>query len=601
MTEKKRCEVEEKYKWDLSSVYKSNEDLFSDYKGIERRIKDFSKIKDTFLSSGKNLYECFLEYDIICMALDKMWTFVSHRYDVDITDNENQQWKDKVYNLYEKISLESSFVVPNILEFGFDNIKKYYIDYPKLKENYDFTIEVIFRDKDHTLPENEEKLMSSLSKAISETSEIASMLSDNDIDFGTIKDEEDKDVHLSETNYFSFLVSKDQRVRKEAFQTIYKSYKQFNNTFALLLSDEVEKKKAISKVRKFNSSLEAALFADNVSVSVYNNLIDVVNKNLKPLYDYYEVKKNLLGLNELHLYDTYVPVTSNNTKYTFEEAKGLVLNSLSILGEDYTNNLKKAFRERWIDIYPNKGKIGGAYSGGDYLSNPYVLLNFRGTYSDVSTVAHELGHSMHTLYSNKNNPYQYSDYKIFVAEVASQVNELLLNNYMLENAKTKEEKINIVNQLLETFKASIYRQTMFAEFERDISKLCEDGEILTADRLNNTYYDLVKKYFGNDVIIDEEIKYEWERIPHFYYNFYVYKYSTGLASAAHIASKIIKKEEGALENYLNFLKTGGSMYPLEELKIAGVDLTHPEVIQSAMDMFKKYLEEFKELTGDVNE
>ena len=595
--EKLREEIDEQYKWDLSKIYINDLELSKDFESTKEKIKEFAKYENTFLNSGEELYNCLKKSDDIEMILDKMWTYTSHRYDTDITNNENQTWKEKVYNLYEEFTQVSSFMTPKLLEKGYESIKKFYIDYPKLKE-YAFNFEEIFRFEKHILSEKEERLISNLSKAFSSTDKISNMLTYSDIDFGTIIDEDGKEAILTDTNYSNYISSKNRNVRKESFKMLFGTYSKFNNTYALALSADIEKRVALSKVKKFNSSLEAALFSDNVPVIVYDNLIDTVSKNLNPLFDYYELKRKLLGLDEFHIYDVYATVTNEgNKKYSFEEAKDLVLKALNVLGDDYMNNLNKAFNERWIDIYPNKGKKGGAYSGGSYLTNPYVLLNYIGDYHDVSTIAHELGHSLHTYYSTKNNPYQYSNYTIFVAEVASQVNELLLANYMLENETSKEAKINILNQLLDLFKASIYRQTMFAEFEKKISEEIEKDNVLTADVLNNIYFDLVKKYFGDRVIVDEEIKYEWQRIPHLYYNFYVYKYSVGLAAACHIVKRILNNEAGAKENYLAFLKTGGSMYPLDELKIAGVDLSSPKVIESAMAMFKEYLEEFKKLVS----
>ena len=594
--EKKREEVSDEFKWDLSTIYKTEEDLSLDYEKIRKKIEDIKKYEDNFLDSSSNLYDALKETSEIEMILDKMWSYVSNKYNEDITNSENQTWKEKVYDLYEKYEINSSFFIPKLLSFGSSRINKYLEENKDLKKDYDFILDNVFRNEKHTLSLEEEKLMSSLSKAFSNTSKISGMLNDSDLDFGFITDENGNEVKLTDTNYSLYIQSKDRRVRKEAFLALYKVYKQFNNTFSLLLADYVSRNRAISKVRKFNSSLESALFNDNVSVEVYNNLIDIVSKNLDTVYEYYKIKKEALNLDEMHLYDTYVDICNeSDKKYTFEEAKKLVINSLSVLGEDYITNLKKAFDERWIDIYPNKGKRGGAYSSGSYLTNPFLLLNFKGLYHDVSTLAHELGHSMHTYYSNLNQPYQYSEYKIFVAEVASQVNELLFNNYMLDKVETKEEKINILNQILELFKASIVRQTMFAEFERDIAALEQEEVVLTSDVLNDKYFSLVKKYFGDDVIIDDEIKYEWQRIPHFYYNFYVYKYSTGLAAACYIVKGIMEGKEGALQNYLEFLKTGGSDYPLNELLVAGVDLSKPEVIQSAMDMFRKNVDKMKML------
>ena len=594
--EKPRNEIEEQYKWDLRTVYQNENELMNDFETTKAKIRKFKNHENIFLNSGENLYNCLQEENNIDMILEKMWVFTSHRYDTDITNNTNQTWKDKVYNLYEEFSKVSSFIIPKLLEKGYENIQKMIKDYPNLQE-YNFAFEEVFRYEKHTLSENEEKLIANLGKAFSNTSEIAEMLSYSDIDFGEITDESGQKVKLTDTNYSNYIISKNRSVRQEAFKRLFTTYGKFNNTFALALAADIEKRVSFSKVKKFNTCLESALFSDNVPVKVYENLIDTVSNNLTPLFDYYELKRQMLSLDEIHLYDVYTPVTKEgNKKYSFPEAKKLVLESLKVLGEDYINILNKAFDERWIDIYPNKGKKGGAYSGGAYLTNPFVLLNYIGDYHDVSTLAHELGHSLHTYYSKENNPYQYSSYSIFVAEVASQVNELLLANYMLKHETSKEAKINILNQLLDLFKSSIYRQTMFAEFEKQINEEVEKGGILTADNLNNIYYNLVKKYFGDKVIADEEIKYEWQRIPHFYYNFYVYKYSTGLAAACYIVKNILT-DKSAKEKYLSFLKTGGSMYPLEELKIAGVDLTDPNVIKVAMDMFREYLAEFKSLVS----
>lgn len=582
------------YDWDLTVVYKNEKELEKDYLKIKQKIEQF--VPTDFLSSADKLYETLKEYYDIQMYLEKIYVYTSHKYDIDLSNNKNQAWKDKISDLYNIFIANTSTITPKLLEFGYDKIKEYYKKNKNIEKEYGFILEEIFRYEPYTLSAKEEKLIASLSKAYSDTARISGILSDSDLKFGTIKDENNNEIELNDTKYQLYIKSKSRKVRKDAFQTLYKTYKQFNNTYALLLSGHISKMWAINKVKKYSSSLQSALFDDNVSIDVYNNLIDVVSKNLNQLYHYYDIKTEALGLDKMHMYDIYTEISKeSNKKYTFEEGKKLVIESLSILGEEYINNLKKAFEEKWIDVYPKENKRSGAYSGGTYLTNPYVLLNYKDTYYDISTMAHELGHSMHTYYSKENNPFQYSNYEIFVAEVASQVNELLFNNYMLNKVSTKEEKINILNQILELFKGSIYRQTMFAEFEKIIAQKNQEEEILTAEVLNETYLKLVKKYFGKNVIIDEEIKYEWQRIPHFYYNFYVYKYSTGLAAACYIVKNILEGKKDSKEKYLSFLKTGGSTYPLEELKIAGVDLTKPEVIQSAMDMFKEYLEMFEKL------
>ena len=368
------------------------------------------------------------------------------------------------------------------------------------------------------------------------------------------------------------------------------------NTFATTYSNHIKYVNANAKVRGYKDAREAALFGSNIDDKIYDNLINTLHKNLNIMDDYYKLKKEVLGLDELHIYDIYADLISESSReYTFEEAKDIVLNALSVLGEDYINDLKKAFDEKWIDIYPNEGKRGGAYSSGCYTSNPYVLLNFNGKLNDVSTLAHELGHSMHTYYSNKNNPYVYHGYKIFVAEVASQVNEILLARYMIDHTSDKLEKLNILDNLMELFKGSIVRQTMFAEFEYEMHKSESNGEVLTSKFISDKYYELYKKYSGNEMICDPEIRYEWEKIPHFYYNFYVYQYATGLAAACYIANGILEGKKGFKESYLKFLTLGGSMYPVLELKEALVDIGDPKVIQEGMDMFKDVIMEFKNL------
>ena len=388
----------------------------------------------------------------------------------------------------------------------------------------------------------------------------------------------------------------NREVRKRAFEILLGGYSKYKNTLASCYANYVDTNISLSKIYNYDNALSASLFPDNVDESIYKNLIKTVNNRLDVLYRYYDIKKKALNLDEFHLYDVYANLVDECDKnYTFDEAKKLVLKALKPLGDEYQEVLNKAFNERWIDIYHNKGKTSGAYSSGFYDTNPYILLNFEGKLNDVSTLAHELGHSMHTYFSCKNNPYQYSSYKIFVAEVASTVNELLLSNYMFKNSNNKEEKLNIINHVLELFKSTIYRQTMFAEFELLMHQKREEKEVLTSTFLTDNYYDIVKKYFGKNVVCDDLIKYEWSRIPHFYYDFYVYKYATSLSAACYIVTCILNNEKDALNNYLRFLSMGGSDYPVNELKKAGVDMTDSKVIDSAIDMFSDYLDKFEEI------
>ena len=593
--EKLRCEIEDKYKWDLTKIYKDEKEWQKDFDDVKEKILKVLEYKDSFLSNGKKLYE-YLKYDEeVSRKLEKIYYYAHLNYDADTLDEKYKVMTNKVSDLFTKYNELSSFVVPEILKLDEEKLNTFYKEEEKL-EDYRFSIENIYRFKNHTLDEEKEKMLSNLSKCLSNPEETYEALTDSDFEYDYITDEKGNKVKFNESNYSLFIKSKDRSVRKRAFEMLHNKYKKYIRTITSTYKGEVENNVVLAKIRNYDSAISASLYSDNVPVDIYNNLIKVVNDNMDVLYDYYDLKRKILSLDRLHMYDTYVEIINKiDKKYSFDEAKEIVMEALSILGDKYIKNLKKAFDEKWIDIYHSKGKRSGAYSSGNFDVNPYVLLNFEGTLNDVSTLAHELGHSMHTYLSCKNNPYQYSSYEIFVAEVASTVNELLLANYMLKNSKNKEEKLAVINHILDLYKATLYRQTMFAEFEKETHKLREKGEVLTSDLLSNTYYNLVKKYFGPNVLCDDLIKYEWARIPHFYYNFYVYKYATGISAASYIVDGILNNKEGALENYMKFLKSGGSMYPLDELKIAGVNLNSKSVILSAIKTFEKYLKEFKDI------
>lgn len=593
--EKLRCEIEDKYKWDLTKIYKDEKEWQKDFDDVKEKILKATSYKNSFLINGKKLYE-YLKYDEeVSRKLEKIYYYAHLNHDADTLDEKYKVMTNKVSDLFTKYNELSSFVVPEILKLDEKKLASFYEDEKKL-EDYRFSIENIYRFKNHTLDEEKEKMLSNLSKCLSNPEETYEALTDSDFEYDYITDEKGNKVKFNESNYSLFIKSKDRSVRKKAFEMLHNKYKKYIRTITSTYKGEVETNVVLAKIRNYDSAISASLYSDNVSLDIYNNLIKVVNDNMDVLYKYYDLKKEILSLNRLHMYDTYVEIINKvSKKYTFDEAKEIVMEALSVLGDKYIKNLKKAFDEKWIDIYHSKGKRSGAYSSGNFDVNPYVLLNFEGTLDDVSTLAHELGHSMHTYFSCKNNPYQYSSYEIFVAEVASTVNELLLANYMLKSSKNKEEKLAIINHILDLYKATLYRQTMFAEFEKETHKLREKGEVLTSDLLSNMYYDLVKKYFGPNVLCDDLIRYEWARIPHFYYNFYVYKYATGISAASYIVDGILNNREGALKNYINFLKTGGSMYPLDELKIAGVDLNSKSVVLSAIKTFERYLKEFKDI------
>ena len=590
-----RSSIDENYKWDLTSIYENVEAWNKDYLKAKEEIKKVSDFKD-LLSSSKRLLE-YIEYDEkIERLLYRLYYYAHLNFDSETINPEYQKLQKQIDDLLQEYGELSSYIRPLFMASDYSLIEKYMDEEEKLKA-YQFSFQNMYRYQKYTLSEDKEKMLSMLSNTLTNPSNTYEALTDSDMTYGEITLANGEKIELTDSNYSRLIESNDRNVRKQTFDLLYDTYASFKNTITSTYTGDMDANINIAKLRGFNSAREASLFGDNVNTSIYDNLIDTVNKNIDVIYKYYDLKKDVLKLDELHLYDIYAKLidTKELDNYTFEDAKNLVIEALSVLGEDYITNLKKAFSEKWIDVYNNKGKRSGAYSSGFYDTKPYVLLNFEGNLNNVSTLAHELGHSMHTYYSCKNQPYQYSSYNIFVAEVASTVNELLLSKYLLNKFTDKESKLYILNRLLELFKGTIFRQTMFAEFERDMYKLREDKNVLTYETLCNHYLELNKKYFGPNVVVDDKIKYEWMRIPHFYYNFYVYKYATGLASACYIVDGILNKKEGALEDYLKFLTTGGSMYPTDELKVAGVDINDPKVIESAIKMFEDTINEFRSL------
>lgn len=591
-----RNEVEQKDKWDLESVYKNLDDLKKDCNQVEKNTSDLEKQQDSFTSSSKNFLDFLELYSATTRIFEKLYTYAIRKSDEDIANSTYQELSGKVQNLYQSFQEKTSFATPTILECDKSKILSYF-DEEKGLEKYHHNIEDILRYKEHTLSKEEEKIVSAYAKVIDSSSDTASYLMDADLKFSKIKDSNNKIVELNSSNYSIYLKDKVRRVRKAAFLNYHHGYESVKNTLTSTLAATSEALSTSSKLRNYSSSLEESLFSDNVPVELYNNLIETIHKNLPSLYEYYQVKQRILNLKSFHIYDSYVSVTEqDNKEYSFEEGQNIVLDALSILGDEYKEVLKTAFTDGWIDKYPNKNKKSGAYSCGGYDTKPFVLLNYTNTYNDVSTLAHELGHSMHTYFSNKYNTYGNHEYPIFLAEIASTVNEMLLSYYMEEKAKSKEEKLSVLEDRLNTFKSTIFRQTMFAEFEKYIHELTDKGEILTTDNICNYYYDLNRLYFGNKVVIDEEIKYECLRIPHFYSPFYVYKYATGLSIASYIAENIINETKGFKEKYIKFLKTSGRDYPLEVLKIIDVDLKDTKVFDEAMNVFRKTLDEFIELS-----
>lgn len=590
---KERREVPKEFQWNLERIFKTDEEFQKEIEAVRKQIDEFAKLEGHTTENAEMFYRSITAGNEIERRLNKLYTYASMKSDEDVANTENQAKKEQVVNLYNYASSKMYFQTPELLNTEKEVIESFYQAEPKLLE-HKTNIEEVYRYKPHTLPKEEEKLLSNLSSAFGNDETTYGYLTDSDLDFGTIHDENGVEVPLTDTNFSIYIKSPKREVRKEAFERLYEVYKQFQNTITATFNGAIKQNVAMAHIKHYKTSFEAALFGDELDPKVYDTLVSSVRNHLDVLHDYYRLRKEVLNLKELHLYDVYTNlVPDTDTKYPFETASRLVLDALKPLGDTYINDLKQAFTEGWIDIYPNKNKRGGAYSSGSYDTMPYVLLNYQDKLDDVSTLAHELGHSMHSFYTRKNQPYQYGDYPIFVAEVASTVNELLLAKHMLKVSTNKNERLAILNQLLELFKGTIYRQVMFAEFEKYAYDLVEQDEVITPDKLCKKYYELNQDYFGSDVVVDKEIAYEWEKVPHFYYHFYVYKYATGISAACHIVEGILSGDEAKRDAYLKMLANGCRENPLNTLKIAGVDMTDNEVYESAIRMFADTIEEFR--------
>lgn len=598
---KLRSEVKKEDTWALEEMYPKKEALEKDYQYLVEHLTDLSKHKGHVLDSAQNLLETLRIDNQLSLLLEKVCLFTAMTYDVDTTDGEALQQKNKMLVLESDMRAEAAYLKPELLAGTYEQVEKFIEGEPALKE-FERSLQLVYRLKGHTLTEAEESLLSKVSNLLNSGNTSAYALRNSDLTYGDIQDEAGNIIELTSSNYSKLVSSKDRNIRKQAFEQYHAAYQSLRNTFASLYHTEVQKHVMLAELYHYQSAREMALYQNEIDEKIYDQLLEGVHESLPLLFDYYHLKKEVLGLEELHLYDIYAPLVPEKDvpTYTFEEAKQLVIDALGILGNDYQNLVRQAFEERWIDRYSNKGKRSGAYSWGGYESKSYILTNFEGTYHDVSTLAHEIGHSIHSYYSKKHNPFQNYHYKIFVAEVASTTNELLFNDYMLKHSQNKNEKLLILNQQMELFKSTIYRQAMFAEAEQLFHQKVAAGDTLTADWLEATYYHLNKTYFGPDVVVDKTIQSEWSRIPHFYMNFYVYQYATGLSAASKIVSNLLTHKQGALESYLKFLTLGGSLPPVEELKVAGVDMNQKKTIMEALQLFQKTMDQFRLLMQERN-
>lgn len=593
---KERSEMDPAYEWDLSTLFQ-NDDAFEE--ALKSSEKDIQKIGEYEgrLNNAADIHAYLVDDTALTLKMNNLFTYASSRRTEDTRDSKAQSMYGRAYAKYVEASAATAFAQPEILLLTNEELQKLIND--PLLADYRFYLEDLVRSKAHTLSAKEESLLAQFGEVLANPGQVSEMLMDADLVFEPVKDSEGNEHEVSGSSFILLQNSNDRTLRENAFHSFYKGYRQHINTFAATYSGCVKGAVAEARVRHYGSSREMSMASDNIPVSVYDNLIDTVHKRMDLMYRYVRLRKRILGVQELHYYDVYAPLVKKITKkYTYLEAQEMVLQAVAPLGQDYVSRVKQAYKDHWIDVYPNKGKSGGAYSSGTYTSNPIIMTNFTGTLDSVSTIAHEMGHSQHSWLTNHTQPAQYSDYSLFVAEVASTVNENLLIEQLLQEEKDPQNRLALLNQYLEGFKGTVYRQTMFAEFEKESHAMAERGESLDPKALNALYEKLIKLYFGDDLTWDDEVQYEWARIPHFYYVFYVYVYATGYSSATALSEGILKQGEPAVKKYLEFLSMGSSQYPLEELKHAGVDLTTSGPIDIALDKFEKVLEE-AEKTADI--
>ena len=587
-----RSTIENKFKWTIDEMYPNEESIEKDIQKVKELIEEVKRYKGILADSEENIFKALNISEEASRILQNLYVYTHMKSHEDTRINKNQSNATKTDMLSTELSMATSYMVPEIIAMDNEKLENY-LKTEKLS-HYKKYVDDILRLKPHTLNEREEELLAAVADLSGVPENVYDMLSFADLQFPEIEDENGEKVRVTHSNFSLFLKSKDARVRKDAFEAMYGIYGQYKNTFASTLYGGIKSEIFYAKTRKYESALQGSLFQDNVSVNVYNNLIDAVHENLDTLNDYIDLKKKFLGLDKINMYDLYVPLTENfDMEISYEKAQKIILEALKPLGEEYLENVKKAFAEGWIDVYGNEGKQGGAYSWGSYDSKSYILMSYKDDLNSLFTLIHEMGHSMHSFYSKNNQPYLYSGYKIFVAEVASTLNELLLINYLLKNAESKEERVYLLNYYLEQFRTTVYRQTMFAEFEKICHGKVEEGEPLTAEDFNNIYYDLNKKYYGESCEVNEEIALEWARIPHFYSNFYVYKYATGFSAASALSKQILEEGESAVSRYKEFLKSGGSEFPLDQLRKAGIDMEKKESVDEALHVFKDLVKQLE--------
>jgi oligoendopeptidase F len=592
-----RDKIEDKYKWDLTHIYKNDDEWEKDFKWIETNIPNYEKFKGTLSKSSDHLLKCFQFDDSIGIKLEKLYLYSMLSKDSDMRVTNYQAMEERIKSLHSKAGAAASFIRPELLQIPDKTLLQMVESNDDLKL-YRQIIDDLLRTKVHTLSKEQEELLALSSEITQAPYNAYSMFTNADIKFPTIKDDSGNDIEISHGRYYASMYSKDREYRQRAFKNYYALFQQYSNTFAALFNGNLKTNIFNSTARKYTSALEAALDRYNIPVSVYDNVINTADNNLKPLHRWASLKKKLLGIKELHPYDTYVTLFNNVTelKYPYDRAKEIVLDSLKPLGEEYLTILKTAFNNRWIDVCETQAKRSGAYSSGTTFGvHPYVLLNWTDLLNDVFTLTHEMGHNMHSHFTGDTQPYPYANYSIFLAEVASTFNESLLLDYLISNTSAKDDKLYFLEKYLNNITTTFYRQVMFAEFEKMVYEKTENGIALTPDSLCELYGSLYQKYWGPEMIVDDEERYTWARVPHFYYNFYVYQYATGFSASEVLARKVQTEGKPAVEKYLNFLKAGSSDYPINILKNAGVDMSSPEAVLSTTQKMNELLDEVESL------
>ena len=601
MTDRKlntREEADARCKWAIEDLYKDDEDWKRDYELLKSRIPELTKFRGRLGESAEVLLSMQKLSDELNQLLEKVYVYANQRLHENTDNSTYQNLASQAQGLLVELSESLSFVEPELMELP-DGIIETFLDENEELLVYRQYFENIIRQKKHVLPTEQEQLLAAMGEVAESPKDIFSMFNNADIRFPEITGEDGHPVQVTHGRYMSLMQSRNRQVRKDAFEAMYGVYGDWRNTLAAMYRANVKQEAFLAKAHKYTSDLEAALDGSHIPVKVYEQLIEAVHESMPLMYRYMKLRKKLLGVEELHMYDLYVPVIEqDHSEIPFEQAKKTVLEGLAPMGEEYLHLLREGFDHGWIDVYENQGKRTGAYSWGAYGTHPYVLLNYQGTLHDVFTLAHEMGHALHSWYSDEHQPYIYAGYRIFVAEVASTCNEALLIHYLMEQSKKagdQKKTMYLINYFLEQFRTTLFRQTMFAEFEKITHGLQEQGETLTADRLCEIYYDLNKLYFGEEICVDQEIAMEWARIPHFYTPFYVYQYATGFSAAIALSKQILEQGAPAVERYKKFLKGGSSMYPLELLKMAGVDMEQKAPVQDALAVFAQYLDEMERL------